>query len=64
MFYNSRNVFVDIRERNHYEYGHIVGAINIPADEIDNLSEDEIIKLKDKTHVIVYWNSGCCGVPA
>jgi hypothetical protein len=62
MFYNSKNVFVDIRERQYYEYGHIQNAINIPYSEIDNISDEDIAKLKEKTHVVIYWNSGCCGV--
>lgn len=62
MFYNNKNVFVDIRGRQYYEYGHIENAINIPVMEIDKISDEDIAKLKERTHVVIYWNSGCCGV--
>ena len=45
---------IDIRNKDSFEYGHIPGAINIPADEIDkNISKFS----KTKTYY-VYCRSG------
>lgn len=46
-------VIVDVRTKEEYESGHVVGSINIPYDEID---EDTDLD-KDKT-IIVYCRSG------
>lgn len=46
-------VIVDVRTKDEYDSGHIVGAINIPYDEID----DSVSLDKDKT-IMVYCRSG------
>lgn len=46
-------VIVDVRTKEEYEEGHVVGAINIPYDEID----EDVSLDKDKT-IMVYCRSG------
>ncbi len=49
-------VILDVRTREEYEDGHIVGAICIPNEEIDDTAED---CLEDKEQMIlVYCHSG------
>lgn len=49
-------VILDVRTREEYEDGHIVGAICIPNEEIDDTAEDY---LEDKEQMIlVYCHSG------
>ena len=45
-------IVIDVRSLNEYNEGHIKGAINIPFDEIENITYD-----KDDT-IIVYCASG------
>lgn len=46
-------IILDVRSEDEYNNGHVVGAINIPVDKIEN----EIQFDKDKT-IIVYCQSG------
>ena len=51
---NENNyIIVDVRTKEEYETGHVVGAINIPYDEIDENTDLD----KTKT-IIVYCKSG------
>ena len=45
-------VLIDVRTESEYEEGHIEGSINIPLDQIENISYD-----KDEI-IIVYCRSG------
>lgn len=45
-------IIVDVRTKEEYDDGHVVGAINVPYDEILDASLD-----KDKT-IVVYCRSG------
>lgn len=46
-------IILDVRTKEEYEEGHVVGALNIPYDELDEKVELD----KDKT-VMVYCRSG------
>ena len=49
---NENAVLIDVRTESEYEEGHIEGSINIPLDQIENISYD-----KDEI-IIVYCRSG------
>ena len=44
---------VDVRTKEEYQSGHVVGAINIPYDEIDDQ-----VKLDQSKTILVYCQSG------
>jgi len=46
-------IVVDVRTNSEYESGHVVGALNIPHDQIN----EDIVLDKDKT-ILVYCMSG------
>lgn len=50
---NDGYIIVDVRTEDEFNEGHVVGAINIPYDEID---ENTVLD-KDKT-IVVYCKSG------
>lgn len=47
-------IFVDVREKDEYEEGHIEGAIHIPFEEL----EDRAHELSKYSLVILYCNRG------
>lgn len=48
-------IIIDVRTNDEYENGHIENAINIPLDEINNITS----YISDKnTYIIVYCKSG------
>lgn len=49
-------VILDVRSKEEYDEGHIIGAMVIPHDEIEDLAEEMILD-KDKT-ILVYCRSG------
>lgn len=54
------HVIIDVRDADTYKKGHVVGAINVPATELDK----HLSKLpKDKTLVLYCYNDGCFAAP-
>jgi len=52
---NANNIFIDVREKQFYNYAHINGAINLPVDIQDGIIWPEIIKkLKIAPNIIIY----------
>lgn len=56
---NVDAVVLDVRSADDYAKGHIVGARNVPADELD-VEKRPIAKLKDKP-VLTYCDTGIAG---
>ena len=50
---NDNYIVVDVRTKNEYDSGHVIGSINIPYDEID-----ENIDLDNTKTIMVYCQSG------
>jgi rhodanese-related sulfurtransferase len=59
--FNDQSTFIDIREKQYFDYGHIHGAINIPVAEIAALSKEKSQRLAQRPEVIIYCNGGTCG---
>jgi rhodanese-related sulfurtransferase len=55
-------LLVDARSRQNYEYGHIEGAINIPADIWPELDAESLHRIMAAQQLIVYCNGVNCGV--
>ncbi len=55
----NQAVFIDARDIDDYETGHISDAINIPFDDIDNY-ESVIIGLDPDFPVVIYCSGGEC----
>lgn len=56
-FYHRKNaLFVDVREKQYYDYGHIEGAIHLPPESLENLPEDTLAKLWAAPQIILYCN--------
>ena len=54
-------VLVDTRRRESWEHGHIVGALHLPSQEL----EDGIATLpQDRTLIVYGWGPGCNGATA
>jgi rhodanese-related sulfurtransferase len=60
-FYSPRSVFIDLRARQYYSYGHIENALNIPNEKIPEIDKSTIEKLKKASLVVVYCNGVTCG---
>ena len=60
---NSDAVLLDVRTREEYDSGHIVGAVLLPVDEITQETAQTVIPDKD-TQVLVYCRSGNRSVTA
>ncbi len=56
---NDAVVFIDAREIDEYEAGHISGAVNIPFDEAEYY-EDDILQLNTEYPVVIYCGGGEC----
>lgn len=54
--YREKNgvIFVDVREKEEYEAGHIEGAMNIPFEELENESK----RLQPYSFIILYCHRG------
>jgi rhodanese-related sulfurtransferase len=61
LYYSPKTVFVDVRERRFYEYGHIQNALSLPLDEISSMPDPMLDTLKSASSVIVYCNGIACG---
>jgi rhodanese-related sulfurtransferase len=60
-FNNPETFFLDVRAKQFYDYGHINGAINLPAETIPQLTEEQVTQWKGAPAVIVYCNGVSCG---
>ena len=60
-FDNKKAIFVDARESEEFEIGHITGAINIPFDYYDEYM-DTIDALKYDNVFIIYCSGGECSL--
>ncbi len=45
---------IDVREKSYYEYGHILGAINIPGGADNPLSEAQKLELRNAPNIVIY----------
>jgi rhodanese-related sulfurtransferase len=60
-FYDGGNaLFVDARSREDYEYGHIKGAISLPAGEFDALIDEFLEFYSLNTPIITYCSGRTC----
>jgi rhodanese-related sulfurtransferase len=57
--YEQNELFIDAREKEEFEAGHIRGAVNIPFDNIDNYIE-EINRIPKNEIVITYCSGTDC----
>jgi rhodanese-related sulfurtransferase len=60
LFNNERTIFLDIRDKQFYDYGHIERAANVPIDEIPFLSGAKVDELKKAQAVVIYCNGLPC----
>ena len=61
LFQNKKTIFIDAREENEYQAGHILGAINIPYDYYDDFQV--VIDELDPTSVYtIYCSGGECSL--
>lgn len=58
---SPKAIFLDVRSKKFYDYGHISGAINFdPGDGID-FSEQQLDSFKSARAVVIYCNGLQCG---
>jgi rhodanese-related sulfurtransferase len=62
LFYEPGTVFLDVREKQYYDYGHIANAENLPLNQIKIISPELLNKLQTASIVIVYCNGISCGL--
>lgn len=55
-------IFLDVREKQYYDYGHIERAQNIPIEQISKLTDAEVQSWKAAPTIIVYCNGVSCGI--
>jgi rhodanese-related sulfurtransferase len=60
-FNNPEAIFLDVRDKKFYDYGHIERARYFPIDGMSNFSETELKKLKEAPAVVIYCNGTPCG---
>lgn len=52
---NDKNIIVDTRREQYYDYGHIAGAVNIPAfQDIQELSGEQLQALREASNIVLY----------
>lgn len=57
----SSTLFVDVRSRTDYEFGHIAGAIHLPGEEFENRYPELKPRLEHAQAIVVYCKSEDCG---
>lgn len=62
---NKSNVFIDVREKQFYDYAHIVGSVNLPAEDApgDKIGQETINKLKNAPNIVIYGISNSDPAP-
>jgi len=59
--FQSRNtLFIDAREPEDYEFGHIKGAINLPYDYLEDYWDDIIKDISPDREIVVYCSGSEC----
>lgn len=61
LYRKGTGIFIDVREKRYYDYGHIAGARTIPTSLISSVKPLEIASLQQATAAIVYCNGLSCG---
>jgi Rhodanese-related sulfurtransferase len=61
---DEKNVVLDLRDKESYEYAHIAGAFNLPSNELKQHGIDPglFAQLRSAPNVIVYCLSSACGL--
>lgn len=52
---NENIIILDVREKDEFESGHIKNAINIPLDDIEDVTDDD---LNPECNILVYCSAG------
>jgi rhodanese-related sulfurtransferase len=61
LFHNPSVVFLDVRAKRYFDYGHIKGALNLPFEELSGTDAARIATWKEAPAVVVYCNGVACG---
>jgi rhodanese-related sulfurtransferase len=54
LYHKKEITFVDLRQKQYYDYGHIEGAINIPTDSVSQIPPALLESLKKERNVVLY----------
>ncbi|MDR1303891.1 MAG: rhodanese-like domain-containing protein [Verrucomicrobiales bacterium] len=61
-FHAERTIFLDVRAKQFYDYGHIEDALNLPVEPPFVITDELLAKLKAVPAVVVYCNGISCGL--
>jgi ArsR family transcriptional regulator len=61
-FHAEGTVFLDVRAKQFYDYGHIENALNLPVEQPFAITDELLAKLKTANAVVVYCNGTSCGL--
>ncbi len=61
LWHDPGTLFVDVRSANHYEVGHIRGAISMPEEEFEQRFPELKSRLEQASSIVVYCKSVDCG---
>jgi rhodanese-related sulfurtransferase len=57
-------VFIDARTPDHYQEGHIQGAINLPLADFDQLAHKVVVDFPEDTLLVTYCDGEDCALSA
>lgn len=60
LFYYSKPIIIDVRDKEYYDYGHIEGAINLTLPEIERASAALLGRLRSAPNVLIYCAGNAC----
>ncbi|HPB58574.1 MAG TPA: rhodanese-like domain-containing protein [Candidatus Saccharicenans sp.] len=56
----QKAVFIDSRNLEEYQRGHIPGAISVPLEDLKSGREDLLLRIPDAPEIIIYCEGGDC----
>ena len=60
LFQSSSVLFIDARDPEDYEYGHIKGAINIPYDYLEDMTDPRVTAIPPGQKMVIYCSGAEC----
>jgi rhodanese-related sulfurtransferase len=61
LWHDPSTVFVDVRSRIDYDFGHIAGAVSLPKEEFDHRFSELKPRLERANTIVVYCKNVDCG---
>jgi len=62
LFKTPESVFLDVRLKKYYDYGHIERALSVPIERISQFTDGQLEEWKTAPAVVIYCNGTTCGL--